>query len=190
MPPKKRTLDMVLRTAEDVLRASGVDHVFVGGVTVLAFGMPRTTTDVDVIAAMEPRNIPTIVERFRRAGFVASAQDLHDALVEGGHVTVHDTRSVYRIDLVPARTEAHREALRTKRRVAWRGRRLPFAAPEHTIVMKLRWGSEQDLEDALAIYVRQRKRLDLRAMRALARRNGVGRLLRDLEARARNLSPP
>lgn len=188
MPPRKRTLDAVLRTAEDVLRSSGVDHVFVGGVTVLAFGMPRTTTDVDVIAAVDTGRIPQIVAGFRRAGFLASAQDLHDALVEGGHVTVHDTRSVYRIDLVPARTEAHREALRTKRRIAWRGRRLPFAAPEHTIVMKLRWGSEQDLEDALAIYLRQKDKLDLRAMRAFARRNRVDRALRDLERRAKELA--
>ncbi len=188
MPSRGRTLDAVLSTAEDVLRACRVDHVFVGGVTVLAFGMPRTTTDVDVIAAVEPRKIPRVVEGFHRAGFAVSAQDLRDALVEGGHVTVHDTRSVYRIDLVPARTAAHREALQTKRRVAWRGRRLPFAAPEHTIVMKLRWGSEQDLEDALAIYVRQKERLDLRAMRAFARRERVEPALRALERRAQDLS--
>ncbi len=188
MPPRTRTLDAVLRTAEDVLRSSGVDHVFVGGVTVLAFGMPRTTTDVDVIALIDPGKIPKIVAGFRRAGFVASAQDLHDALVKGGPVPIHDTRSVYRIDLVPARAEAHREALRTKRRVAWRGRRLPFAAPEHTIVMKLLWGSEQDLEDALAIYLRQKERLDLRAMRAFARRNRAARHLEDLEERAARLS--
>ena len=181
MPPRKRTLDEVLRTTEDVLRASGVDHVFVGGVTVLAFGMPRTTTDVDVIAAIDTRAIPQIVAGFRRAGFVTSAQDMHDALVEGGHVTIHDTRSVYRIDLVPARTEAHREALRTKRRVAWRGRRLPFAAPEHTIVMKLRWGSEQDLEDALAMGLRQEEKLELRASRAFERGDRVARALRDVE---------
>ncbi len=188
MLPRKRALDAVLRTAEDVLRATGVDHVFEGGVAVLAFGMPRTTTDVDVIAAVEPQRIPKIIEGFRRAGFVVSAQDLHDALIEGGHVTVHDTRSVYRIDLVPVRTEVQREALRTKRRVAWRARRLPFAAPEHTIVMKLRSGSEQDLEDTLAIYVRQGRKLDLHAMRTLARRNHVDRVLRNLEERASDLS--
>ena len=188
MPPRKRTLDAVLRTAEDILRATGVDHVFVGGVTVLAFGMPRTTTDVDVVAVLEAAKVPKIVEAFRRAGFALSAQDLHDALVEGGHVTVHDTRSIYRIDLIPARTEADREALRTRRRVAWRGRRLPFAAPEHTIVMKLRWGSEQDVEDAFAIYLRQTPRLDVRALRSFARRNRVARALRHLEERAKDLA--
>ncbi len=188
MPPRQRTLDAVLRAAEDVLRDCGVAHVFVGGVTVLAFGMPRTTTDVDVIASFAPGNIPRIVEGFRREGFMASAHDLHDALVEGGHVTIHDRRSVYRIDLVPARTVAHREALRTKRRVTWRGRNFPFAAPEHTIVTKLRWGSEQDFEDALAIYLRQKGRLNLRALRAFARRSHVERNLRELERRAKELS--
>lgn len=188
MPPRRRSLDDVLRIAEDILRANRVDHVFVGGVTVLAFGMPRTTTDVDVIAAIDAGRIPKIVAGFQRSGFFASAQDLHDALVEGGHVTIQDTRSTYRIDLVPASTDAHRETLKTKRRVAWRGRRLPFAAPEHTIVMKLRWGSEQDLEDALAIYLRQKERLNIRVMRAFARTNRVARDLADLEKRAKKLS--
>lgn len=188
MPPKERTLDDVLRATEDVLRSNGVDHVFVGGVTVLAFGVPRTTSDVDVIATIEAKKIPAIIDGFRASGFFASTQDLHDALVEGGHVTIQDTRSTYRIDLVPALTESHRETLRTKRKVRWRGRQLPFAAPEHTIVMKLRWGSEQDLEDVLGIYVRQRTKLDLRAMRALARRSGVSQDLKDLEARAKDLS--
>ena len=190
MPPKERTLDDVLRAAEDVLRSNGVDHVFVGGVTVLAFGMPRTTSDVDVIATISARKIPKIVAGFQQSGFFASAQDLHDALVEGGHCTIQDSRSAYRIDLVPASTDAHREALRTKRRVVWRGRRLPFAAPEHTIVMKLLWGSAQDLEDAFGIYLRQKENLDIRVMRAFARRNRVARDLADLEERAKGLSRP
>lgn len=190
MPQRKRSLDDVLRVAEDILRANRVDHVFVGGVTVLAFGMPRTTTDVDVIAVIAARQIPKIVAGFQQSGFFASAQDLHDALVEGGHVTIQDSRSAYRIDLVPASTAAHREALRTKRSVVWRGRRMPFAAPEHTIVMKLRWGSEQDHEDALAIYLRQKERLNIRVMRAFARTNRVARNLADLEKRAKKLSRP
>ncbi len=54
--------------------------------------------------------------------------------------------------------------------------------------MKLRWGSQQDLEDALAIYLRQKGRLDLRAMRAFARRNHAVRDLENLEERAASLS--
>src|SRR5436309_8162244 len=159
MPPKRRSLDDVLRTAEGVLRASRVEHVFVGGVTVLAFGIPRTTTDVDVIAAIEARQIPKIVAGFQKSGFFVSAQDLHDALTEGGHVTVQDNRSTYRIDLVPASTAAHRETLRTRRHVAWRRLRLPMAAPEHTIVMKLRWGRGEGVEGDVCMCVRRESSL-------------------------------
>ena len=190
MPPKPRTLDAVVRAAEKVLGANDVDHVFVGGVTVLAFGAPRTTSDVDVIAAVTPEKIGAIVASFQRLGFFASAQDLHDALVEGGHCTIQDTRSTYRIDLVPASTDSHRDALRTRRRVRWRGRELPMAAPEHTIVVKLEWGSSQDLEDALAMYLRQKENLDLPMMRAFARRRGISRELSDFEDRAKSLSEP
>jgi hypothetical protein len=184
MPPRRRTLDAVVKAAEKVLRSNGVDHVFVGGITVLAFGTPRTTSDVDVIADITPAKVTSIASAFHRLGFLASAQDLHDALIEGGHCTIQDSRSAYHIDLVPASTEGHRAALRTKRRVAWRGRELPMAAPEHTIVVKLQWGSDQDLEDAFGMYVRQKGTLDVRMMRAFAAKRGMSRELTDLEDRA------
>ena len=61
---------------------------------------------------------------------------------------------------------------------------MPIADPEHTIVMKLVYGSEQDVEDALGIYVRQRKRLGLRRIRQFASRQGVLDDLRDLERKS------
>jgi hypothetical protein len=39
--------------------------------------------------------------------------------------------------------------------------------------MKLKWGRQQDLEDAEAICVRRRKSLDLGRLRAFARREGM-----------------
>jgi hypothetical protein len=63
-----------------------------------------------------------------------------------------------------------------------------MASPERTIVMKLRWGSPQDLEDALGMYLRQKGSLDIRGLRALARRHRMIRELKDLEERARALS--
>ena len=69
-------------------------------------------------------------------------------------------------------------------RVRWRGITFPIADPEHTIVMKLVYGSDQDAEDALGIFVRQRKRLKMRRMREFAARQGVLEALRGLERKA------
>ena len=181
MPAKRRSFVAVVKAAEGSLRAARVKHVFVGALAVAAFGVPRTTSDVDVIVDYREEDAPRLAESFRRRKFQASAEDLRDARAEGAHCTVHDTLSAFRVDIAPASRPRAKDAIRHSVTVHWRGSSFPIADPEHTIVMKLVYGSEQDVEDALGIYVRQRKRLGLRRMRHFAGRQGVLENLRDLE---------
>lgn len=184
MPAKPRSFAALAKAAERALREAGVDHVFVGSLAVAAFGVPRTTADLDVVVAYREEDAPALAEAFHRQGFQVSPEDLRDALAERSHCTVYDTRSAFRVDLAPVQGHADEDAIRQSVRVQWRGAALPVAAPEHTIVMKLVYGSEQDLEDALGIYVRQSSRLDGNRMREFARDQGVLQALRDLERRA------
>lgn len=184
MPEKRRSFVAVVKAAERSLRAAGVDHAFVGALAVGAYGMPRTTSDVDVIVDYRDGDVPALVDAFRRLGFRVSAEDLRDALAEGSHCTVHDPRSGFHLDLAPAQRPAAKDTIRRAVHVRWRGAALPIANPEHTIVMKLVYGSDQDIEDALGILVRQRGRLNRRRMRDFARRQGVLRALEELEGKA------
>ncbi|MGQ0796640.1 MAG: hypothetical protein ACT4OI_02055 [Methanobacteriota archaeon] len=184
MPAKRRSFVAVVRAAERSLRAAGIDHVFVGALAVAAFGVPRTTADVDVIADYREGDAPGMADAFRAQGFRVSPEDLRDAAAERSHCTVHDAHSEFHVDLAPAARPVAKDAIRHAVRVRWRGTMLPIADPEHTIVMKLVYGSEQDVEDALGIYVRQKKRLDVRGMRRFAGRQGVLTALRELERKA------
>ncbi len=185
MPAKRRSFVAVVKAAERSLRAARVEHAFVGALAVSAYGMPRTTSDVDVIVDYDPDDVPRMVAAFRREGFRVPEQDLLDAQSDGSHCTVHDARSGFHLDLAPARRPAAEDSIRHALRVRWRDVVLPIADPEHTVVMKLVYGSDQDVEDALGILVRQQGRLDVRRMRAFARRNGVERGLREIERRAK-----
>ncbi len=69
MPAKRRSFAAVVRAAEGSLRVARVGHVFVGGLAVAAFGVPRTTTDVDVIVDYREQDAPRLAESFRRRGF-------------------------------------------------------------------------------------------------------------------------
>ncbi len=184
MPARRRSFVAVVKAAESALRAARVKHVFVGALAVSAYGMPRTTSDVDVIVDYRDEDLRRMVEAFRRGGFRVSEEDLHDARVEGSHCTVHDVGSGFHLDLAPAAKSAAEDSLRHALRVRWHGTAIPVADPEHTVVMKLVYGSDQDLEDALGILVRQRGRLQVRRMRSFARQQGVLRALRALENRA------
>ena len=139
---------------------------------------------MDVIVDYREEDAPRLAESFRRRKFQASAEDLRDARAEGAHCTVHDTLSAFRVDIAPASRPRAKDAIRHSVTVHWRGSSFPIADPEHTIVMKLVYGSEQDVEDALGIYVRQRRRLGTRRMRQFAKRQGASAKLRDLERRA------
>jgi len=183
MPAKRRSFVGVVKATAGSLRAARVEHVFVGGLAVAAFGVPRTT-DVDVIVDYREEDAPRLAESFHRRSFQVSAEDLRDAHVEGGHCTIHDTLSGFRVDIAPATRPRAKDAIRHSVRVRWRGSTLPIADPEHTIVMKLAYGSDQDIEDALGILVRQLGRLNVRRMREFAGRQGVLKALRELERRA------
>ena len=139
---------------------------------------------MDVIVDYREGRVDRLAEAFRRQGFRVSADDLRDALAEKSPCTVQHARSEFHLDLVPAARPTAKDAIRHSVSVRWRNTTLPIADPEHTIVMKLVYGSQQDVEDALGIYVRQRKRLGLRRMRQFVRRQGVLDDLRDLERRA------
>jgi hypothetical protein len=65
---------------------------------------------------------------------------------------------------------------------------LPIARPEHTVVMKLKFGSDRDLEDAVGILVRQQGKLHLEEMRRFARQQGLLSDLLDFERRAERLA--
>ena len=179
MPPKRRSLAAVVRAAEDVLRRNHVEHVFVGAVSVIVFGEPRTTRDVDIVARVPEEKVADLVRDFRRKGFFASEHDLRAALMEGGHCSLDDSRFGPRIDLALGQGPAAQRTLRTKVPVRWRGFEIPVAAPETTVVMKLKFGSPQDIEDAFGILTEQWKALDFAEMRDFAARE---RVLPDLEA--------
>src|SRR5205807_9492945 len=135
-----------------------VEHVFVGALAVSAFGVPRTTTDVDVIVDYGVEDTPRMAESFRRRSFEVSPEDLRDARAEGAHCTVHDTLSLFHVDIAPAVRPRTKDAIRHFVRVRRQGSILPIADTEHTIVIKLVDASDQDVEDAPGRLDRQRSR--------------------------------
>ena len=75
--------------------------------------------------------------------------------------------------------------MRTRVEVRWRGITIPVSAPEHTIVVKLKFGSSQDIEDALGILAGQWDRLDFAGMRAFARNQRVLTSLEEIVRRVK-----
>lgn len=167
--PKQRVLTVppdipaVVARAARLLREAGVqDFALIGGAAMRAYGLERTTNDVDF--AVRESALPAVLARFS-----GKARDL----AIGGVSLTFDDGSV--VDLVDRRRELaglFAEALDATRHfgpaVVAAGHEVPVVAAEYLIAMKLAAGRAQDEADLEWLL---RLELDYRLARDVARRH-------------------
>lgn len=175
-----RTIEQILNLVCGFLNNSNIDYVIVGGFAVLFYGAPRTTMDIDYVIQLDDENIPVLIKFLQENGFHADEYDMRAALKEKSHCTVEDKETMFRLDIKGVYSEMDERALRNKRKVELNDIAVWIASPEDTIVNKLVFAREQDIKDALGIFVRQYDTLDIEYLEATAKKIGVYDALVDL----------
>ncbi len=155
-----------------VLNEFGYDYVFIGGVSVFVFGRSRMTMDLDVIVDEDPSRRSDFVEALQKAGFMIFQSDL-DVLDEGMHGSFFLEESMFRIDMKGIFSPKDRYSLENAVEAEFNGVPIRVDCPENIIINKLILGSEQDWEDAISVFVRNKDTLDMEELEKLARMNGV-----------------
>lgn len=64
--------DLILhaRRVAGVLGERGVAHAFIGGLAVNAWAVPTPTYDIDVCASLTPEEVPLLIQRLEKDGFI------------------------------------------------------------------------------------------------------------------------
>jgi hypothetical protein len=129
-----------------------VDFMAVGAIAAGAYGVPRSTRDVDLLVSIEiPANVAALISRLSE--FVTfDAQVSFDTLTWGKrHVGVSRSSPPFKVELFETFDDPFvRSEFSRRQRVfvpvlqceTW----LP--TPEDVVVQKLRWGRNKDLDDA------------------------------------------
>jgi hypothetical protein len=171
----------------EVLENARVEYAIVGGLAAIAWGVPRFTQDVDLVAEL-PSDLGALIrlgEQMRAAGLSAMEPD-HFADVAADSVSHGATFSfvtpaIEKIDISPvsATSEAGRVAatvLRMRCRLETAGGRTAwFSTPEGTIIGKLYFywlGSDRQMRDVaniLRVQSAAGRDLDLETIGAWAR---------------------
>lgn len=154
-----RTYRQILKLVADFLNKNNIPYMVVGAVSTSIYGEPRTSADIDIVVKLEG-NVGQFVKFLRDDDFSISTDDIREALKEKSHFTVFDNKSVYRLDIKGVYTELDKQSFgrRVKKRIddleIW------MNSAEDAVLFKLMFGSEQDLNDARSILLRQ-KNLDM-----------------------------
>ena len=171
----------------DALNAMGVPWFLTGSIASSLHGIPRSTNDLDIVAALVPEQAGELVRRLGD-GYYADEAMIRNAFTRRQSCNVIWLETMMKIDLMPPRFECDGEAM--IRRISTNladgsGSLVPVyvATPEDVILAKLFWYrqggqmSERQVSDIRGIVAVQADRLDRTYINAWASRMGVADVL-------------
>ena len=154
-----------------------------GSIATSAYGEPRATNDVDLVANLRPAACASFVEALGD-DFYADLDAVREAARRGASFNVIHFESVEKIDIFCVRDAFTADGL--AKRVDWdlgNGMVAPVAAPGHMVVEKLRWYrrggevSDRQIRDVQGVLQTSGGTLDLDEMRGWAEKLGLTDLL-------------
>ncbi len=176
-------------------RELGIDYYIGGSVASSAYGIARSTLDVDVIADLRETHIDTLVSRLQTDYYIDSRM-IHRAVATKTTFNVIHLATMIKVDVFVLKVSAYDQTAFQRRRtdslVEETASLISFAAPEDVILHKLGWyrlgGEVSDRQwcDVLGVLQVQRGALDMDYLRTWAERLGVS----DLLQRALSSVPP
>lgn len=162
-----------------------IPYVIVGGISVLFWGYPRTTQDVDVIIDHRKLDVDDFVEYLKCNEISCSKADLQYAFENNQHSNINFYKeTLFRLDIKGVYTKREQVAIEERHKQKWKDMIIHIDNPHNLIVSKLSYGSQQDHEDALAVLVRNINSLDMQKLKQKAKMNKVEKELKQLLKKA------
>lgn len=181
----EEVIEVTLRVTS-VFEQLGIPYLVGGSLASSLHGKPRATQDVDIVADLQPRDVPRLVEALR-SDFYLDETAIRDAVNRRSTFNVIHLGTLFKVDVFVARDDpATRREL--ERRQVYRldvdpPEELIVASPEDIIVQKLHWYrlgdhiSDRQWTDSMSVLTVRGTGLDIGYMRDLASEMGVEDLL-------------
>jgi hypothetical protein len=173
----------------------GAKNYVSGSIASSAYGTPRSTLDVDLVADLTKSHVVGLVAALEQEYYI-SRSAVTEAIQRRSCFNVIHLTTMYKVDVFAAKARAYdREALRRARRHrladATDAPEVWLAAPEDVILSKLEWYrlgdeiSERQWLDVLGVLKVQQGALDRDYLRHWSRELGVADLLERAEQQAK-----
>lgn len=167
-PNPEEPYELMQRVA-DFFEAHDVSYRVVGSLASIAYGEPRFTNDVDMVAHLMLDNVQALCEAFPHPEYYVSESAIRSAIDRNFQFNIIHSSSGLKVDVViPKDNEFSRAEASRIRRITNEGKFSAwFASPEDVLLYKLIYYqmgggvSEKHLRDALGMMKLQGTKLDI-----------------------------
>jgi hypothetical protein len=169
------------------LEALGIPYQLVGSVASSAYGIARSTLDVDLTADMNAHQVHPFFELLQDAYYIDEDR-IHDAASHRSSFNAIHLESMVKVDVFVLKSKAYDQAAFARRRLENLGestapRPVYIASPDDVILYKLDWYhqggqiSERQWNDVMGVLKVQQASLDMDYMHKWATTMGLTDLL-------------
>jgi len=147
----------LLEKITEVFERNQIEYLVTGAIASAAYGEPRLTNDIDIVAAIKEGHIPGIIKAFPPDEFYVTEEAMKDAIRNEGHFNIIHPSTGLKIDVIIKKdTEFDRSRFGRIRRIhPAESYQANFASPEDVIIKKMEYykegGSEKHLRDITGI---------------------------------------
>lgn len=154
-PPLKPTIGAAVRDLAAALSTLQAPSMIIGGIAVIARGVPRLTRDVDATVAGGVMELPALLDALRPHGVVPRIPDAVAFASAHQVVLLRHEPSGVDVDLSIAWLPFELDAIAASERLDIAGTRVAVARPEDLIIYKavaFRPQDQQDIERLLVVH--------------------------------------
>jgi hypothetical protein len=147
----------LLQRIVEVLERLDIPYLVTGSVAAMAYGEPRLTNDIDIVAAIEGRHINGLMAAFPSDEFYVSEEAIGEAIRRRTQFNIIHPSSGLKVDIIVRKDTPFDQSrfARIRRIKPAETYTASFAAPEDIVIMKMRYyadgGSEKHLRDIAGI---------------------------------------
>jgi len=169
----------LLQKVVEVFERLRIQYLVTGAIASAAYGEPRLTNDVDIVAAMREEHISCLLEAFPSHDFYVSEEAMTGAIQHQGQFNIIHPSSGLKVDVIIRKdSEFDRSRFSRIRRIQpAETYQANFSSPEDVIIKKMEFykegGSEKHLRDITGIIKISGETLDRDYIAYWAKRLGL-----------------
>lgn len=181
--------EQLLKEITSLLHKANIPYMVTGALSVIFYGRPRASHDIDFVIEAKEKDIPKIIKAFSSLPFnefLLQEEAIKDAVMYKSAFNVLHLPTVLKLDFFLLQDDTFdKSRFKRKKTIQIFGQTMTFASPEDTILIKLLWYKDTKIEkhliDAAFIYQIQKEKLDTVYIKKWMKKQATEEYLADLK---------